>query len=180
MSSEDENELEFKEFLKYKSQLTKPKPEKIKIEEEDKNIEIVEDKPIKKKKVLSEKQKAILKSAREKRTHNIEKQRLEKKLEASKLLLNIKDEKEEKQIKNKINKMPIIEESSESSEPEQIIIKKKKKKKPKKIIIEESESESEEEEEEIPKKRNVKSKQVTKIGPHKITNENVNNKAIFF
>ena len=173
MSSEDENELEFKEFLKYKSQLTKPKPEKVKIEEEDK--------PIKKKKVLSEKQKAILKSAREKRTHNIEKQRLEKKLEASKLLLNIKDEKEEKQIKNKINKMPIIEEeSSESSEPEQIIIKKKKKKKPKKIIIEESESEESQEEEEIIKKRNVKSKQVTKIGPHKITNENVNNKAIFF
>ena len=172
MSSEDENELEFKEFLKYKSQLTKPKPEKVKIEEEDK--------PIKKKKVLSEKQKAILKSAREKRTHNIEKQRLEKKLEASKLLLNIKDEKEEKQIKNKINKMPIIEEeSSESSEPEQIIIKKKKKKKPKKIIIEESESEESQEEEEIIK-RNLKSKKVTKIGPHKITHENLNNKAIFF
>lgn len=179
MLSEDENEIEeFKQFQKYKSQLTKPKHEKIKIEKEDKKIEIVEDKPIKKKKVLSEKQKAILQQARIKRSHNIEKKKLEKKLEASKLLLNIKDEKEEKPIK-KINKMPIIEEeSSESSEPEQIIIKKKKKKKPKKIIIEESESEEEEEQEII--KRNLKSKKVTKIGPHKITHENVNNKAIFF
>ena len=126
-------------------------------------------KPIKKadkpKKVLSDKQKAVLEGARKKRMENIETAKKNKKLEAAKLLienetnLKIKDKEvvQEKPKRSK-TKTIIIESESESSSSseEQIVIKKKKGKKPKQIIKEESEEESEEEVIKKPKQRQLK------------------------
>lgn len=111
--------------------------------------------------VRSEKQLAHFENMRKKRIDNIEKINLNKKIEASKILL----QHDKEQMKNK--KYKKIESESESSEEEEIIIiekKKKPKKKTKRIIIEESsdsEEEPEEEEEIIKPKiqRNFKSQQ---------------------
>jgi hypothetical protein len=114
--------------------------------------EKVFDKP---KKQLSDKQKAVLESARKKRTENIALAKQNLKIEAAKLLieqdtnLKLKSTPEPIEQKKKSKKKTIIieSESESSSEEEQIIIKKKRSKsKPKpKYIKEESESEEEEE-----------------------------------
>ena len=110
------------------------------------------------KKVLSEKQQAVLEGARRKRTENIAKAKQNAKIEAAKLLIeqdtNLKlkstEEPKPEYKKKSKTKTIIIESESESSSEEQIIIKKKhNKKKPKQIVQEESE---EEEEEAKPKK----------------------------
>jgi hypothetical protein len=92
------------------------------------------------KKVLSEKQQAVLEGARRKRTENIAKAKQNAKIEAAKLLieqdtnLKLKSTEEPKLEYKKKSKTKtiIIESESESSSEEQIIIKKKhNKKKPK-------------------------------------------------
>lgn len=100
------------------------------------------------KKVRSEKQVEQFKQIVNKRKENIEKKKLEKKIEASKLLLqhDVKISEPKKKV--------IAKEESESdnnSEPEIVIVSKKKKKKPIKIAIEESDEEDEEEEISKPK-----------------------------
>lgn len=141
-------------------------------------------KPIKKtdkpKKVLSEKQKAVLQSARNKRMENIENAKKNKKIEAAKILienetsLKLKDKVEPivAQPKKAKKKTIIIESESESSPEEEIIIKKKKSRKPKKVIQEISEEEDEDEEEVInkkPKQRQLK----PQISTQKLTKLNV-------
>jgi hypothetical protein len=91
------------------------------------------DKP---KKVLSDKQKAVLESARKKRMENIEAAKKNKKIEAAKILIEnetnlkikdkVKETVEEKPKKTKKKTIIIESESESSSEEEQIVIKKKK------------------------------------------------------
>jgi len=101
---------------------------------------------INKKKIRSEKQQESFKKAFETRMNNIEKRKLEKKVEASKVLLEnefkFKEKEEVPKIKKVIKK--VIEPESSSEEETIIVEKRKKKKKPKtkRIIVEES-SESE-------------------------------------
>ena len=115
---------------------------------------------VKPKKILSDKQKEILKQGREKGRLKLiekhEKNKLDKKIEASKFLLeqDYKDKKDKKE--NKTKKIEIKESESEPDEEVVIIERKKKPKKTvKKIIIQESESESESEEEiiQVPEKK---------------------------
>ena len=119
------------------------------------------------KKILSEKQKAVLEKARKTRSDNIAKAKQNKKIEAAKLLieqetnLKLKSTEEAKPIEQKKKsktKTIIIESDSESSSEEEIIIKKKhNKNKPKKRYVkEESESEEEEESKPKPKARHLK------------------------
>jgi hypothetical protein len=108
---------------------------------------------INKKKIRSEKQQESFKKAFETRMNNIEKRKLAKKVEASKILLEndykIKDKEEGPKIKKVIKK--VVEPESSSSEEETIIVEKRKKKKSKtkRIIVEESESEGETDKESI-------------------------------
>ena len=122
--------------------LTKP----IRKTTEIKNEKVYE----KPKKVLSEKQQAVLQGARKKRTENIALAKQNAKIEAAKILieqdtnLKLKSTPEPIVQKKKKTKTIIIESDSESSSEEQIIIKKKhNKKKPKQIVQEESETEEE-------------------------------------
>ena len=119
------------------------------IESKEESIE----KPLKVKKPRSEKQIEQMKLCLGRRKEEIDKKKYEKKLEASKFLLEHDEKIKNKEVIKKVNKEPLIESSSEEdtsdSEPETIIIKKKKSKKEKnkkkkkltKVIIE-SESES--------------------------------------
>ena len=121
------------------------------------------DKP---KKVLSDKQKAVLEGARKKRMENIEAAKKNKKIEAAKILIEnetnlkikdkVKETVEEKPKKTKKKTIIIESESESSSEEEQIVIKKKKSNKPKRVVKEESEEESEEEVIRKPKQRQFK------------------------
>ena len=120
------------------------------------------DKP---KKVLSDKQKAVLEGARKKRMENIEAAKKNKKIEAAKILIEnetnlklkdkVKEVVEEKPKKAKKKTIIIESESESSSDEEEIVIKKKKSKKPKQILKDESE-ESEEEVIKKPKQRQLK------------------------
>jgi hypothetical protein len=88
------------------------------------------------KKVLSEKQKEALVRGREKRREKIDEKKLNKKIEASKFLLEL-DHKKKKATK------PKIESEEEDDDEEEVVIiekKRKPKKKVKRIIVEESES----------------------------------------
>ena len=124
---------------------------------ENTDVEKVEDKKIsleKPKKPRSEKQIEQFKKIAETRKSNVEQRKLEKKIEASKLLL----EHDIKPVTKKEKKQPIVitkeSESESDSEPEIIVVSKKKpKKKPIKIEIEESSSEEEVKE---PKQREFK------------------------
>jgi hypothetical protein len=128
------------------------------------------------KKVLSDKQKAVLEGARKKRTENIALSKQNKKIEAAKLLIeegtNLKLKSTPEPIaqkKKSKTKTIIIESESESSSEEQIIIKKKhNKKKPKQIVQEESESEEEPQPKAI-KQRNLKPQiNESKLNKHSI------------
>ena len=121
------------------------------------------DKP---KKVLSDKQKAVL--------ENIATAKTNKKIEAAKLLIeqdtNLKlkeqhDEEKPKKSKSK-TKTIIIQSESESSSDEEIVIKKKRSKKPK----QESESEEEVKEEQKPTKQRQLKAQIStnKLNKHNI------------
>ena len=116
------------------------------------NIEREKIVPLEKpKKPRSEKQIEQFKKIAEKRKENVEKKKLEKKIEASKLLLE-----HDVKLNDKKKKEPIVLQSDSSdSEPEIIVVSKKKpKKKPIKIEIEESSTE--EEQEVKPKQREFK------------------------
>lgn len=141
------------------------------------------EKPVKVKKPRAPKTPAQLeafKKASEKRQKNIELKKLEKKVEASKILLEHEERtKAETKAKPKAKKQIIREDDdTESDEPQIVYIRKKK---PKKTIIVQSESESESEPEiEIKhrksfgtshqSKQNVKA--ITKIEPIKRPNHN--------
>ena len=130
------------------------------------------------KKVLSDKQRAVLEGARKKRTENIALSKQNKKIDAAKLLieegtnLKLKSTPEPIQQKKKSKtKTIIIESDSESSSEEQIIIKKKhNKKKPKQIVQEESDDDEEEE----PKPKAIKQRHLkpqineSKLNKHSI------------
>ena len=119
------------------------------IEEVPKEIKKV----VKAKKVLSEKQLETLKKGRENRQLKIEEQKLNKKIEASKLLL-------EQEHKNRKKETPKKEAKAESESDEEVVIiekQRKPKKKVKKIIIQESESDEEEEQEIIVPEKKMKS-----------------------
>ena len=129
------------------------------------------------KKVLSDKQRAVLESARKKRTENIALSKQNKKIEAAKLLieegtnLKLKSTPEPIQQKKKSKtKTIIIESESESSSEEQIIIKKKhNKKKPKQIVQEESDDEEEEPKPKAIKQRHLKPQiNESKLSKHSI------------
>ena len=129
------------------------------------------------KKVLSDKQRAVLQGARQKRTENIALSKQNKKIEAAKLLieegtnLKLKSTPEPIQQKKKSKtKTIIIESESESSSEEQIIIKKKhNKKKPKQIVQEESESEEEQPQPKATKQRHLKPQiNESKLNKHSI------------
>ena len=129
------------------------------------------------KKVLSEKQQAVLEGARKKRTENIALAKQNKKIEAAKLLIeegtNLKLKSTPEPIaqkKKSKTKTIIIESESESSSEEQIIIKKKhNKKKPKQIVQEESESEEEQPQPKAPKQRHLKPQiNESKLNKHSI------------
>ena len=155
-----------------KSPLTKKQ-----IEEESSSDELVEELQPKidkrTKKERSEKQLQHTENMRKKRFENIEKAKLNKKIEASKILL-------ENDIKPK--KKIIKEPESDSDEEEVIIIEKKKKPKPKtkRIIIEESSSEEEEEEERKAPERKFKTQQNKKsiIKINGVDNSEVKNNSI--
>ena len=114
--------------------------------------------PTKPKKPRTDKQKTQFQQVMTKRQENIEKKKLEKKIEASKLLVE-KDPEFLKQLKEpltptfeqvgKIRNKKIVESESESDESVIIIKRKPKPKKKKTIIIEESESSSSSDEEVI-------------------------------
>ena len=142
------------------------------------------EKPVKEDKRKQPRTEAQLKhfeNMRKKREDNLKQKLLDKKIEASKILL-------ENDVKPKGKKTKPIEESDEE---EVIIIEKKKKQKPKtkRIIIEESSSDesSEEEEQEKPKskapERKFKSQQnkksIIKINGINNDNDNVNSKVDF-
>ena len=129
------------------------------------------------KKVLSEKQQAVLEGARKKRTENIALAKQNKKIEAAKLLIeegtNLKLKSTPEAIaqkKKSKTKTIIIESESESSSEEQIIIKKKhNKKKPKQIVQEESESEEEQPQPKATKQRHLKPQiNESKLNKHSI------------
>ena len=129
------------------------------------------------KKVLSDKQRAVLEWARKKRTENIALSKQNKKIEAAKLLieegtnLKLKSTPEPIQQKKKSKtKTIIIESESESSSEEQIIIKKKhNKKKPKQIVQEESDDEEEEPKPKAIKQRHLKPQiNESKLNKHSI------------
>jgi hypothetical protein len=131
--------------------------------ETEPDIEPEEVKPVikeeKVKKPRSEKQIQAFVNAQEKRKANIELKKQEKKVEASKIILE-----HETKTAKPVKKAKEVAEVESSSEEEVIIIETKKKskkpKKPKRIIVEESESESEEEEAPAPKKeKSFKSQQ---------------------
>ena len=111
-------------------------------------------KPVKPKKVMSQKQLETLAKGRESRKLKLEEHKLNKKIEASKLLLQ---EEHKQKLKKVVKKQP--EPIEESEEEEVVIIEKHKKpkKKVKKIIIQESESSDEEEEEVIIPEKKMKS-----------------------
>jgi hypothetical protein len=109
-------------------------------------------KPVKPKKKLSEKQLETLKKGREARKSNIEESKLNKKIEASKLLLEVEHKNKKKEVKKEVKQ--------ESEDDEEVVIiekQRKPKKKVKKIIIQESESSSEEEEEIVIPEKKMKS-----------------------
>ena len=150
--------------------LTKPVRKTTAIKKE----KVFEEKP---KKVLSEKQQAVLEGARKKRTENIALAKQNKKIEAAKLLIeegtNLKLKSTPEPIaqkKKSKTKTIIIESESESSSEEQIIIKKKhNKKKPKQIVQEESESEEEQPQTKAPKQRHLKPQiNESKLNKHSI------------
>ena len=139
-----------------------------------KKEKVFDEKP---KKVLSEKQQAVLEGARKKRTENIALAKQNKKIEAAKLLIeegtNLKLKSTPEPIaqkKKSKTKTIIIESESESSSEEQIIIKKKhNKKKPKQIVQEESESEEEQPQPKAPKQRHLKPQiNESKLNKHSI------------
>ena len=114
-------------------------------------VAAVQEPPIKVKKPRppkTVKQLESLKIAQSVRRANLDKINYEKKLEASKFLMEHEEKlKSNPELKNKKQKI-VVQESSEEeseSEPEIVYIKKHRKTKKDKIIIEESESESEEE-----------------------------------
>lgn len=111
------------------------------------------------KKVRSEKQVEQFKQIVNKRKENIEKKKLEKKIEASKLLLqhDVKISETKKKVITKEDS-----ESENNSEPEIVIVSKKKKKKPIKIAIEESDEEDDEDE--------IKPKYINKVRDFKHQN----------
>lgn len=121
------------------------------IEEVPKEIKKV----VKPKKVLSEKQLETLAKGRENRKLKIEESKLNKKIEASKLLLQEEHKNRKKEVKKEVK----VEAESESDEEEVVIIEKKRKpkKKVKKIIIQESESDEEEEQEIVVPEKKMKS-----------------------
>lgn len=128
---------------------------------------------IKPKKVLSEKQKAVLENARNKRMENIQTSKTNKKIEAAKTLIehetNLKVKETKEPIKKKSKKKTIIieSESDESSSEEEIIVKRRSKKKP--IQKAKVESEEEEEEEEPKPKRALKAQiSKDKLNKHKV------------
>ena len=130
--------------------LTKPKRVKQIFEKHivvDPDIEINKEivKVIKPKRQMSEKQKENFKLLQEKRMKSIENKKLEKKIEASKLLLQHNITKDNI---TKVKKEPkYVYESSSDDEPEIIYVKKNKStKSKKKIIVEESDTEDEYEE----------------------------------
>jgi len=137
-SSESESDIDIQEEIEKLAAAQKVvnKPEK-----EDKR----------KTKPRTEAQLKHFENMRIKRQENIEKSKLNKKIEASKVLLEndlkVVPKKEKKSIKK------VVEESSDEEEEVIIIEKKKRKPRQKRIIIEESSSEEEEEEvvEEKPK-----------------------------
>ena len=145
---------------------------------EIKEIKVRKEKPVKEDKRKQPRTEAQLKhfeNMRKKREDNLKQKLLDKKIEASKILL-------ENDVKPKKKAKP-----EESDEEEVIIIEKKKKQKPKtkRIIIEESSSdESSEEQEEKPKskapERKFKSQQnkksIIKINGVNNDNDNVNSK----
>ncbi len=119
--------------------LTKKQAKKL---QQEQQIELPESMPkTKVKRQMSEKQKDAFIKLQEKRKANIEQRKYEKKIEASKLLLEY-EEKKQNEPKQKVKSKVLVQESESDSEPE-IIYVKKPKKKTKKIVIEESESESE-------------------------------------
>ena len=130
--------------------LTKPKKEKS-LQVKPIKDDVIIPKP---KRVMSEKQKEQFKITQGKRKKAIEERYLQKKIEASKLLLEHgitnKVDTDEKSITKPKKKPKIIEvevDSDSESEPEIIYVKKpKNKKKRKQVIIEESSSEYEEDE----------------------------------
>ena len=121
------------------------------IEEVPKEIKKV----VKPKKVLSEKQLETLAKGRENRKLKIEESKLNKKIEASKLLLQEEHKNRKKEVKKEVK----VEAESESDEEEVVIIEKKRKpkKKVKKIIIQESESDEDEEQEIVVPEKKMKS-----------------------
>lgn len=121
------------------------------IEEVPKEIKKV----VKPKKVLSDKQLETLAKGRENRKLKIEESKLNKKIEASKLLLQEEHKNRKKEVKKEVK----VEAESESDEEEVVIIEKKRKpkKKVKKIIIQESESDEEEEQEIVVPEKKMKS-----------------------
>ena len=106
----------------------------------------------KEKKPRTQKQLDHFKNMAEKRRENIEKKKLEKKIEASKLLLEHDSKPPVKVKENKIEEEKEIE--SEPSSEEEIIVQKKKPKtkgkKKKKIVIYEADSDSSDSDDEIP------------------------------
>jgi len=144
------------------------------------------------KKPRSEKQLAHFANMAEKRKQNIEKKKLEKKIEASKLLLehDIKPKAiEQKKVEQEVEEEEVVtpsEEEEEESEKEEIIVKKKPKaktsnKKKKKIIIYEADSDSSDSDDDIPippkafkTQRNKKSQPIIKV--YQNENEVVNKK----
>ena len=136
-SSESESDIDIQEEIEKLAAAQKVvnKPEK-----EDKR----------KTKPRTEAQLKHFENMRIKRQENIEKSKLNKKIEASKVLLEndlkVVPKKEKKSIKK------VVEESSDEEEEVIIIEKKKRKPRQKRIIIEESSSEEEEEEEVVEEK----------------------------
>ncbi len=127
-------------------------------------------KPVKPKKVMSQKQLETLMKGREARKLKLEEQKLNKKIEASKLLL-------QEEHKQKLKKVVKKEPKEESDDEEVVIIEKQKKpkKKVKKIIIQESESSEEEEEEVIIPEKKMKSQKNRKS----VTSEDTRNADAF-
>ena len=127
------------------------------------DVPLQKEKKVREKKPRSDKQMEHFANMAAKRKENIEKKKLEKKIESAKLLIeNDIEVAPKKEIRKQLKPEPKEEpqEESEESESEEEIIVKTKRSKPKKkakkvIIVQESESEEESEEEEIqaPKRR---------------------------
>lgn len=141
---------------------------------QDDQVPLQKEKKVREKKPRSDKQMAHFANMAAKRKENIEKKKLEKKIESAKLLIehDIQVAAPKKAIKKQLKAEPEEEpqekpeEENEESESEEEIIVKTRKSKPKKkakkvIIVQESESEeSDEEEEPLPQpKRRLKSQQ---------------------